>query len=194
MCDTDLAAGKGTPMIRDFPQIREPQRHAAIAAKPVARSMAPIDTLFPVPDQAIGEAPSEAGVAAMQNAFTLSGGLLRADDPVGSLRERQRGDYVGLARMIARSEVCSYEWQRSLWLPMFQFDPHEFTVEQSAGMVLDELRNEFEQWALVAWFARPNAWLADRRPVDLLRANPPAVLEAACADRYIATRQPVHAR
>ncbi len=124
----------------------------------------------------------------MRRAFAPTGGLVRADDLVRRLRERQRGDYVALARMIARDEVCVYEWQGILWLPVFQFDALDLSVRQSARMVLDELGNEFEHWALTAWFARPNAWLADRRPVDVLQLNSLAVLEAACADRYIAAR------
>lgn len=186
MYNIDWATAKGMPMVRDFPHTRLPQRRASIAAGQAARSLASFDTLIPVPDRDIGDTPSEAGVAAMHRAFAPSGGLVRGDDLECRLRDRQRGDYAELSRMIARGEVCGYEWQRSLWLPMFQFDPHELSVMQLARTVLDELRNEFEQWALTAWFARPNAWLADRRPVDLLRMNPLGVLEAACADRYIA--------
>lgn len=176
------------PVVRDFPQVQQSDRHPATAARIADSVAASIDALIPVPDHEIGDAPSAAGFAAMQSAFAPSGGMLHADDLVRGLRERQRGDYVSLARMIAAREVCSYEWQRDLWLPMFQFDPHDLSVKQSARMVLDELGNEFQYWALAAWFARPNPWLADRRPVDLLRMNPLAVLEAACADRYIAAR------
>ncbi len=180
---------KGMPMVRDARQIRQPDG-IATASRRITDSVAiAIDALIPVPDHEISDAPTTAGFAAMQRAFAPSGGLVRADDLALQLRERQRVDYVSLARMIAGGDVCSYEWQRILWLPMFQFDPHDLAVKQSARMVLDELGNEFRHWALAAWFARPNPWLADRRPVDLMRLNPLAVMEAACADRYIAARQ-----
>lgn len=175
-------------MARNTQRIIEPDRCTTTPARITDIAATSIDALMPVPDHDISDAPSAAGFAAMQKAFAPSGGLVRADDLVRQFRDRQRGDYVQLARMIAVGDVCSYEWQRILWLPMFQFDPHDLSVKQSARMVLDELGNEFEQWALAAWFARPNPWLADRRPVDLLRLNPLAVIEAACADRYIAAR------
>ena len=179
---------KGMPMLRDTPPIERPRRRTATAAAHAYTPALSIDALVPVPDHDIGDAPSETGVAAMRKAFAPSGGLVRADDLVQRMRERKRGDYVALARMIARGEVCVCEWQCILWLPMFQFDPLDLSVRQSARMAIDELGNEFKHWALTAWFARPNAWLADRRPVDVLQRNSLAVLEAACADRYIAAR------
>ena len=177
------------PMVREAQQVRQPDTVATASRRATDIAANAIDALIPVPDHEISDAPTAAGFAAMQKAFAPSGGLVRADDLVSRLRERGCGDYVSLARMIALGDVCSYEWQRVLWLPMFQFDSHDLAVRQSARMVLDELGNEFRHWALAAWFARPNPWLADRRPVDLMRLNPLAVMEAACADRYIAARQ-----
>ena len=145
-----------------------------------------IYALIQVPDHAIGSTPSAAGFAAMRKAFQPSGGLARAADLAHQLQLRRRGDPASLARMIDGGEACACEWERVLWLPMFQFDAHELALRQDARMAVEELGNELHGWALAAWFARPNAWLADHRPADMLHVSPRMVLEAACADRYIA--------
>ena len=41
-------------------------------------------------------------------------------------------------------------------------------------------------WTIAIWFAQPNSWLADQRPVDLLHCNLAAVVQAARADRFVA--------
>lgn len=169
-------------MLRNAPQMRHLEQPAATDAA-IAETGA-VEVPIAGPTQAIGNVPSAAGFAAMQSALKSSGGLLHADDLVCRWRDRRRGDYVSLARMIAVGEVCSFEWQRGQWLPVFQFDPHDYSVKQPVRMVQAELGHALRGWTLAAWFAQPNAWLADQRPADLVHLRPLKVLKAACGDRY----------
>jgi hypothetical protein len=60
------------------------------------------------------------------------------------------------------------------------------SIRPEAAAVLAELAGTFDDWELASWLAEPNAWLQGRTPVDALRAEPRAVLDAARADRFVA--------
>ena len=124
---------------------------------------------------------------AMRTAFRATGGVARGEDLAGWMAVRQRGDYASLARMIVGNEVFSFEWNDSFWLPMFQFDPVDLSIRAGPRQVVDEFHGNCDGWTLAAWFARPNGWLSDIAPVDLIACDLPAVLNAARADRYVMT-------
>lgn len=134
----------------------------------------------------VGAQPSSAGFVAMLAAFRDTGGTARADDLARLLQDRPHGGYVSLARLLAHGKVFSFEWRGSRWVPMFQFDLNDLSVRPGLQNVLAELSGEFDDWSLAAWFAEPNSWLDDQRPVDLLATELRSVVEAARADRFIA--------
>ena len=134
-----------------------------------------------------GIRPNEHSFAALRAACQATGGLVRGDDLARTLWDRQRSDYVSLARLIASGEVLSFRWHGSLWMPMFQFEPGELTIKPAPRQVLGEFGNVFDGWSVAVWFVQPCSWLDDRRPVDLLDGDLAAVLDAARADRFIAT-------
>jgi hypothetical protein len=148
-----------------------------------ARAAARIDNVR------VGDADSVRGreFVALCAALRATGGLARGDELARWLEDRQRGDFVGLARLIAAGDVFSVAWQHSHWVPMFQFDLGDLSLRPAPRRVLAELPNKLDGWAIAAWFADPNPWLDKRRPVDLLEINLPAVLQAARADRFVAT-------
>jgi hypothetical protein len=134
----------------------------------------------------IGGFPSEAGFVAMQVAFRASGGLARGDDLVRWLQGHSNGDVASLARLIVTAELFSFEWRDTFWVPMFQFDLDDLSIKRGPRKVLTELATEFDSWNLAVWFAQPNSWLNNARPVDQLDHNLAAVLRAAHSDRLIA--------
>ena len=107
-------------MLRTNPQKRQSDQGTTTRDRISEAAAAPLDALIPAAAHEIGDTPSAAAFAAMQSAFQPSGGLLKADDLVFHWRECRRGNDVSLARMIARGEVCNFEWQRALWVPLFQ--------------------------------------------------------------------------
>ena len=129
--------------------------------------------------------PSNAGFNAMLAAYRPSGGTDRAEDLAKLLEERDRGNYVSLARLIASGRVFTFDWHGTCWIPMFQFDKHELTVKPAAREVLAELGRVYDGWSLACWFVQGNAWLQGQRPIDLLETDLPLVLNAARADRFL---------
>jgi Protein of unknown function (DUF2384) len=131
---------------------------------------------------------SELEFIAMRAAYQATGGAACGDDLARLLQEHHCGDFVSLARLIVSGGVFGFEWHHTFWIPMFQFDPTDLSVRPGPQKVLAELATEFDGWTLALWFAQPNAWLNDRRPVDMLDTNLAAVVDAARADRFIATQ------
>jgi hypothetical protein len=129
---------------------------------------------------------SDRDFVAMQWACRPTGGLLRGDDLALLLQDRQRGDYVSLARLIVPGEIFSFEWHDTFWIPLFQFELKSLGLKPGPRQVLGELSAAFDGWSLAVWFANSNSWLNERRPVDLLDTDLASVLRAARADRYIA--------
>ena len=133
-------------------------------------------------------APCDRDFGALCKAYGASGGIARGDDLARFLNRHRSGDFVSLAISILEGEVFAFQWQQTFWVPMFQFDLGDSSVKPNpnARQVLSELAGEFEGWALALWFAEPNHWLHGARPVDVLNADLPEVLQAARADRFIA--------
>ena len=122
----------------------------------------------------------------MEQAFRATGGLVSGDELARRLRRHADQPISTLARWIVERRALSFAWQTRTLLPMFQFDLSDMTLRPTVTAVARELKDVFDDWDLVLWFARPNVWLSDSAPVDLIAADAPAVLDAARADRFIA--------
>src|SRR5450755_1135237 len=79
-------------------------------------------------DRRHGDPSEDAAFAAMRAAYQPVGGLARGDDLARLLEERARGDFVSLARLIVDGEVFAFEWRRTYWIPMFQFDLADLSI------------------------------------------------------------------
>ena len=123
----------------------------------------------------------------MLTAYMWSGGMARSVEVAHRLEDRERGNLGTVGRLIDSHAIFAFDWRGSLWVPMFQFEPHEMYVKPPSRRVLEALDGVFDGWALAAWFIEPNLWLHGRRPVDLLDAHFLSVLAAARGDRFIAT-------
>lgn len=65
--------------------------------------------------------------------------------------------------------------------PAFQFEDHK--PIKAVQAVIEAFGQRKQPWKLALWFTSNNGWLPDSaRPVDLLTANPGAVIEAARRD------------
>jgi len=137
--------------------------------------------------------PSGRGFIALLEAFRESGGTAPGEI-VGRLLEAQQvGDAVSLARLVHSGKVFGFEWRGSLWIPMFQFDANDLSVRRGPQRVRAALPVDCQGWALAAWFATPNAWLQDERPVDLLPLDLGAVIDAAARELSRASFPPQEA-
>jgi len=122
----------------------------------------------------------DADFAELLSIFRATGGISRTDDLTRLLADHPCGEYVSLARLIVAGEVFYFERNDALWVPMFQFDLRDLSLNGHLSPVLDELP-KLDGWTVARWFSKPNPWLQDRRPVDALMAHPDAVVRAARA-------------
>jgi len=145
---------------------------------------------MPAPPATIGGRPTSLGFIAMLNAYRASGGAVSGDALGQLLQDHQRGDHVGLAKLIALGHVFAFEWRGRFWIPMFQLDGRDLSCKPGPSQVRAELPASLSGWAVAAWFAEPNALLEGQRPVDLMDSNSPAVLDAARHSVYADTPAP----
>ena len=123
----------------------------------------------------------------MATAYERHGGLLLADTVARLMRQTHDQPLSTLARWIVNRTAVHLVWRSETILPAFQFTPGDMTLRPEVVTIVEELAPAFDDWDVAVWFAEPNAWLDGQAPVDVLRADPSAVLHVARADRYVAT-------
>jgi hypothetical protein len=120
----------------------------------------------------------------MLDAYRGTGGMARAQEILALFQRCGGPGVAALARWIVSRELICFDWQAQSWLPLFQFNRRDLTPDPRLRPVFAELTQMYDHWELAAWFALPNPWLAQRAPVDTLRCDHRAVLDAARADRF----------
>lgn len=132
-----------------------------------------------IQDTTFGDAPTMERFTALRGALRGSGGIALGDDLARLLDDHQLGDAVNLARLIAHRYVFGFEFRALFWIPMFQFNMRDLSLNYGASSAAAQLAEVFDGWSVAAWFAWPNPTLGDWRPVDVLDATPASVLSAA---------------
>lgn len=140
----------------------------------------------PAPGAGATGAGTDASFVALLDGYRHSGGLARAGEVSRMLDGPSGPGTASLARWLAQRCVISFEWQAQTWLPRFQFLPAGPLPAEAVAAVLLELNPVFDSWEVAQWFAQPHSALGELLPVDVLDADPGAVLHAARRDRYIA--------
>jgi hypothetical protein len=138
------------------------------------------------PIGAIAGWQDELAFAALTLSYRPSGGIARGDDVGRMLADHGPATFISMARLLEDEAIFGFNWNASLWIPMFQFELSDLSLKVEPGRVRAELGEEFDGWTVSAWFVEPNAWLARRRPIDLLESDIEAVLLAARADLFVA--------
>ncbi len=130
---------------------------------------------------------ADLGYLAMVQQYRASGGLATGNEVVRLMREICDQPVSVLARWIVQREVVCFIWKSEHLLPMFQFELRSMSLLPHLQAILSELVPVFDEWELALWFAQPNSWLQGAAPVDLIGVDSSAVLDAARADRFVAT-------
>ena len=133
------------------------------------------------------EQPSDGDFVAMLNAYREFGGLARAQEVVSMMMADGAPGITTCAQWIVGGNLLSFEWQSQIWIPLFQFDRTDMSLQAGIGEILKDLSATMEPWEQAAWFSQPNLWLAERCPAELLRADRIGVVNAASATRFLAT-------
>lgn len=120
--------------------------------------------------------------------YRAHGGLVTGEEAALQMRRSGTGSQPlsHLARLIVERRLLCFERHGLHLLPLAQFETDWPRLKPAVQRVLDELRDVFDATELALWFAEPNAWLGDARPIDRIDAVD-ALHAAARADRYIAT-------
>jgi hypothetical protein len=129
------------------------------------------------------KASDDALFVMMLRAFRRSGGLAREAEVID---RSQACNSPGWRVDCLTGAIICFEWEQRFWLPWFQFDPADMSLRPGPARVIAELAPVFDGWGIATWFAQPNLWLANARPVDLIDECLASVLGAARADRFIA--------
>lgn len=124
--------------------------------------------------------------ASMLHAFRPYGGFSSGQEMVRHLSPLLDDPWSALTSWIRSRSVLVVTWSGQTLVPMFQFDRREMALDPTCARVAAELKPVFDDWELVQWFATPNTWLDDARPVEMLARDEFAVLQAARTDRFIA--------
>lgn len=113
------------------------------------------------------------------------GGVLSSDALRHMHVARHSGPMLGHA--LLRRELVEVKWRQRLWLPVFQFQVTTWEPLPDVSRVVAEFFPVLQGFDLGEWFLTPNAWLRNRRPLEVIREEPEAVLRAAQADRFLFT-------
>ena len=137
-------------------------------------------------DQLTQEYQADRQFMSMLDSYRCSGGLARAQEVFTLFKSRHGADPATLARWIVSRRAISFDWQSQVWIPLFQFNRVDMTLQPQITPILNALTPVFSPWELANWFAQPNQWLDHATPAGMLIVDTQAVLRAACADRFIA--------
>ena len=129
---------------------------------------------------------SECQFAAMSQCYRDIGGLLPCNEVARLVGRHASQPTSRVAHWIVDRSVVSLSWRTQIWLPLFQFESCDMSLRVDAERVVHELAPVFDDWDLAVWFANPNGWLDDARPLEVLAYDLAAVLDAARADRFVA--------
>jgi hypothetical protein len=105
-------------------------------------------------------------------------GLLSSSDVAARAGSRAKNKAALANRWKQEGKIFSVTHQGLLFFPAFQFDDDGQPREAVAG-VLKALGARLSDWGLALWFTGRYGTLGDRRPVDLLAAEPGKVIAAA---------------
>lgn len=120
---------------------------------------------------------------AMLDLYRASGGIVRAEDLVMTMRSKGGPDISTLARWIVERKVICFEWEQEMWLPQFQFCTVNPWLREDISSILREIQTDVDPWDLALWFVRFNGWLDGRTPLDSINKDCGSVLNAAKATR-----------
>lgn len=143
------------------------------ATRPSACEVRPVD------GTPTGSVANTGDFVRLLKAFRATGGTVPGEVMGELLKDRRCGDVVALAKLISTQRIFTFNWRGSFWIPLFQFDPLDFSVATGPRAVRSELPEVFDGWAVACWFAEPHPALGNRLPVDVVGIHLRSVRHAA---------------
>lgn len=122
----------------------------------------------------------------MSRGFATQGGWVSGDEMSRRMRRHWDQPISVLANWVMKREIVSIARSSGILIPVFQFTSEVLRIRPVVQAALAELQGVFDDWEIAVWFAQPNAWLNEHRPLDVAARDDDAVVHAARADRFIA--------
>jgi hypothetical protein len=119
--------------------------------------------------------------------FQRVGPLMTGDELALVMRSCVDQPVSQIAQWIAHRQVINFVWRAQFMLPMFQFEPGSMRPRPPVCKVIAELAGAFDDWDIAVWFSHPNAWLDGELPAHAIVDDATSVVQAARADRFLAT-------
>ncbi len=134
----------------------------------------------------------EARVGALLTAYMPIGGVWSGHELVSEIRPCRSQPISIVARWLVDRRIVNVTWRAETWIPRFQFDRSPCEVGVGGPLLgvqrcIADLCGFLDDLEVAEWFARPNSWLQYRRPSLLVAEDAEAVVQAARADRFVAT-------
>lgn len=140
------------------------------------------------PTDVLETTTADASYESMVRGYRSTGGVLRRAEILRQMREVYSQPLSVFARWTIQREIVSFACDSQHLVPIFQFDLPSMKLRPEVRAIACELVPAFDEWEVALWFVQPNTWLPDAAaPVDYIDSDPEAVLQAARADRFIAT-------
>jgi hypothetical protein len=140
-------------------------------------------------DSMVPTASTHEGVSAMDGAFMgllyayrSHGGLSRVDALPAGGRFSCQGQIRLVKDLLHDGDLFGFPWHNSFWIPLFQFDMPNLSIETKTKLVTSSLGYGLDGWALASWFVEPNPWLGSDCPIQCLESRLSDVLYAARAN------------
>jgi len=121
----------------------------------------------------------------MMTAFRGHGGMLRSPEVSGAAGCGRRSTDALAVDPTSGPQPIQFDWDGSLWVPMFQFEPRTTRLCARVLAVIHQLPGAMSPWDIAVWFASPNRWLNLRTPISFLPAEIDRVCAAAGLSRVI---------
>ena len=122
----------------------------------------------------------------MSRAFGTQGGWVSGDEMSRRMRRCWDQPISVLANWMMKREIVNIVRPSGILIPVFQFNSEDWQIRPVVHAALAELEGVFDDWEIALWFAQPNAWLHEQRPLDLAARDDFMAVHAARADRFIA--------
>lgn len=110
--------------------------------------------------------------------FTKSYGVATAAEVADIVDSKAKNKAAIASRWRRGGKIFAVDLQQKMHYPLFQFGDNGRPLEV-IQKIISSLNPARTNWQIALWFTSRNGWLDGERPVDVLKDNPDAVVDAA---------------
>lgn len=139
----------------------------------------------PAPSAALFQHAEDREFLEMRGCYAEHGGLTNGDDIARDIGRHVQQPISVVAHWIVERRIVSIAWRSRILIPRFQFTADGGEVRAVVRGSIAQLGSVFNDWEIARWFAEPNSWLHDMKPLELVGIDDQAVIDSARADYFV---------